>query len=51
MKTLKIDGKIYIPDEMNLNIFCVLFNRFQDENNFGFSGFIKDNEFKQKLEQ
>lgn len=44
MKTLKINGEINIPDEMNLNDFCELFNRFQDENNFGFSGFIKDNE-------
>ena len=44
MKTLKINGEIIIPDEMNLNDFCKLFNKLQDENNFGFSGFIKDNE-------
>lgn len=50
MKTLKIDGKIYIPDAMNLNAFCELFNRFQDENNFGFSGFIKDNETSEETE-
>ena len=48
MKTLKINGEINIPDEMNLNAFCELFNRFQVENNFGFSGFIKDNELEQK---
>jgi hypothetical protein len=44
MKTLKINGEINIDDEMNLNDFCELFNRLQDENNFGFSGFIKDSE-------
>ena len=44
MKTLKINGEINIPDKMNLNDFCELFNRLQDENNIVFSGFIKDNE-------
>ena len=42
MKTLKINGEINIDDEMNLNDFCELFNRLQDENNFGFSGVIKE---------
>ena len=47
MKTLKINGEIIIPDEMNLNDFCELFNKLQDENNFGFNGFIKDSEVNQ----
>lgn len=50
MKTLKINGEIIIPDKMNLNDFCELFNRFQDENNIGFSGFIKDNETSMEIE-
>ena len=44
MKTLKISGEITLSDEMTLNDFCALFNEFQDQNNLGFSGFIKDTE-------
>ncbi len=44
MKTLKISGEINVPDEMTLNDFCALFNKFQDENNLGFNGFVKDTE-------
>lgn len=42
MKALNIDGEIIISDEMNLNDFCESFNRFLDENNCGFNGFIRD---------
>ena len=50
MKTLKINGEIIISDEMNLENFCELFNKFQDENNFGFNGFIKDSETSAETE-
>ena len=46
MKTFTIHGEIHIADEMDLKDFCALFNRLQDENDFGFSGFIKDRESK-----
>ena len=44
MKIFKINGEISVSDEIELNTFCELFNKFQDENNFGFSGYIKDEE-------
>ena len=47
MKKLKIEGIIIIPDEMNLNSFCEKFNEFQDKQNCGFSGFVKDIEEKE----
>lgn len=42
LKTLKINGEICLPAELSLKDFCELFNRFQDENGLGFSGFITD---------
>ncbi len=47
MKKLKIEGIIIIPDGMNLNCFCEKFNEFQNEQDCGFSGFIKDIEEKE----
>ncbi len=44
MKLLKIDGEIMLPNEMSLEDFCIIFNKFQDENKCGFNGFIKDKE-------
>ena len=44
LKTLKINGEIRLPAELSLNDFCKLFNQFQDENGFGFNGFITEQE-------
>ena len=42
MNNFKINGEIMAPDEVSLDAFCEMFNKFIDQNNFGFSGFIKD---------
>lgn len=44
MKIFKIHGEINVSNETDLNTLCELFNRLQDENNFGFSGVITDSE-------
>ena len=44
MKELKIDGVIHIPDDMTLQEFCDKFNKIMDDEEFGFSGWIKEME-------
>ena len=48
MKELKIDGVVYIPDDMTLQQFCKKFNEIIDKHNFGFTGGIKEIETESK---
>lgn len=41
-KNFVINGRITVNDNTSLEALCKLFNQFQDENNFGFNGSIRD---------
>lgn len=42
MKELKINGILYVEDDMTLQQFCEKFNEIMDKEKFAFSGGIKE---------